>query len=303
MFRMLLLAPNAATDKVELSFTGLETDKGVIDVIDLTRSLNGWFVFWDHSAAAFINKELSLKPLSDEIRPRMKVRAFKHQSFDVQTEIVVPLALMAGYDIVKSLWKWATALIKKQIETKKSLITREAAIKALVQLANENGIITTTPLESIKFLDVIDESLSNLVEPINRSSKKIIIKSTLSKSTLQLGPADKAAMRSGYHFDPSGSAGVEKYSVKFIRINTQTGNSLITFDQPTGIYQIGHEYALIVDPAVRSPRNIYTRALYEGSSLEVWARKVLSQRTNKFIRWEISVVLIADDTPLFDATE
>ncbi len=89
--------------------------------------------------------------------------------------------------------------------------------------------------------------------------------------------------------------------MKFIRINTETGNALITFDKPTGLHQMGHEYSKIIDPAVTQARNIYTRALYEGASLEVWARIIRSQKSSKFVEWEISVELPSDDAPLFDA--
>jgi hypothetical protein len=107
-------------------------------------------------------------------------------------------------------------------------------------------------------------------------------------------------LQSGYHIDPSlTSRGFEKHSIKFIRINTETGNALITFDNPTGLHQSGHEYSKIIDPAINNPKNIYTRALYEGTSLEVWGRLVRS-RENFNPRWQISAELPSEDTPLFD---
>jgi hypothetical protein len=291
---------NTLVDKVKISFSGLDTDKGIIDIRDLTKALNGWLLFWEYSTASYINKELSIKPISEDNRPKIKIRAIEHKSFDIFTEIFIPLALMASYDIVKSLWKWYISLLKRQIDTKKGFMTREDAIAALIQLANESGIVITKDIEAIKFMDVIDDALYNLVEPINRSAKKIRITSVTAKSEIHLGPAEKNALRSGYYIDPSLRAkGFEKHCVKFIRINTETGNALITFDNPSGSHQYGHEFSQIIDPTVRGPKNIYTRAFYEGASLEVWGRIVRTQKSNRFVRWEISVNLPKDDTPLF----
>ncbi len=292
---------NSLTDEVILSFSGLETDQGLIDVRDLARALNGWSMFWEFSTAAYVNKELSTKPIPEDSRSKIKICAFSHKTFDVLTCIVIPLALMVGYDIVKALWKWHRSLIKRHIATKKEFMTREDAVEALKQLANEFDIINTNTIDILKFMDSIDDALNDLVEPIDRSAKKIIITSTYSKSTLHLGSADKLALRSGYHVDPALRAkGFEKHSVKFIRINTETGNALITFDNPTGLHQMGHEYSQIIDPVITQPRNIYTRALYEGTSLEVWGRMVRSQKSNRFVRWEITAELPSEDSPLFE---
>ena len=293
---------NVSIDEVKLSFSGLDTDKGLIGIRDLTKALNGWLMFWETSTAAFINKELSTKPIPQDIRPKIKIRAFEHNTFDILTDIIIPLALMAGYDIVKLLWKWHKSLLKRQIETKKKFMTREDAIEALKQLAGESQIVTTNTIETIKFMDIIDDALNDLVEPINHSAKKLMITSITIKSEIHLGPADKLALISGYHIDPAlRSKGFEKHSVKFIRINTETGNALITFDKPSGPHQTGHEYAKIIDPIVSSPRNIYTRALYEGTSLEIWGRIMRSQISNKFVSWEISADLPSNDAPLFEA--
>lgn len=292
--------PNSLEDKVKISFSGLDTDNGLIDIRDLTRALNGWRMFWEFSTAAYINKELSTKPIPEDNRTKIKIRAFEHNTFDILTNIIIPLAMMVGYDVVKALWKWHRLLLKRHIDTKKALMTREDAIEALKQLACESDIVTTSTIETVKFMDVIDDALNDLVEPIDRSAKNIVITSTYTKSTIHLGSSDKLALRSGYHIDPALRAkGFEKHSVKFIRINTETGNALITFDNPTGLHQMGHEYSKIIDPAVSHPRNIYTRALYEGTSLVVWGRIVRSQESNSFFGWEISAELPSDDAPLF----
>ncbi len=293
---------NSLTDEVKLSFSGLDTDEGLIDIRDLARSLNGWRMFWEFSTAVYVNKELSTKPISEDIRPKIKIRAFEHNSFDVVTSVVIPLVLMASYDIVKALWKWHMSLLKKHIDVKKAFVTREDAIEALKRLASEFDIVTINAIETVKFMDVIDDALNDLVEPIDRSAKKIVITSNYTKSIIHLGSTDKRALKSSYHIDPALRAkGFEKHSVKFIRINTETGNALITFDNPTGRHQMSHEFSRIIDLAVSQPRNIYTRALYEGTSLEVWGRMVRSQTSNRFVRWEISVEIPSDDTPLLGA--
>ena len=162
----------------------------------------GWRIFWEYSTAAYINKELSTRPLSEDIRPKIK-SAFKHNSFDVFTDIVIPVALMVGYDIVKELWKWHKSLVRRQIETKKKFMTREAAVEAVEELARRSDIATTNSIETIKFIDVIDEALNYLVEPINRSAKRIDITSKFTESTLHLSQTDKAALKSGYYIDPA----------------------------------------------------------------------------------------------------
>ena len=293
---------SSSVDKVEISFTGLDADNGLIDVHDLARALDGWWTFWEHSTAVYFNKELSTNPVREDIRTKIKICAFEHRSFDVLTHVMIPLALMMGYDVVKSLWKWHRLLIKRHIDTKKTFATREKAIEDLELLAREYDIVKTSAVETVKFMDVIDDALNDLVEPIDRSAKKIVIKSEYTKSTIYLGSSDKLALKSSYHIDPSLRAkDFEKHSVKFIRINTETGRALITFNNPTGLHQMGHEYSKIIDSAVTQPRNVYTRAFHEGTSLEVWARMIRSQKSNKFVEWEISAELPSDDTPLFDA--
>jgi len=295
---------SSSVDKVEISFTGLDAENGLIDVHDLARALDGWWAFWERSTAVYFNKELSTKPIPEDIRTKIKICAFEHRSFDVLMQIIIPLALMMGYDVIKSLWKWHRLLIKRHIDTKKTFATREKGIEDLELLAREYDIVKTSTVETVKFMDVIDDALSDLVEPIDRSAKKIVITSEYTKSTIHLGSSDKLALKSSYHIDPSLRAkDFEKNSVKFIRINTETGRALITFNNPTGLHQMGHEYSKIIDSAVTQPRNVYTRAFYEGTSLEVWARMIRSQKSNKFVEWEISAELPSDDAPLFNTDD
>ncbi|MBA7643926.1 hypothetical protein ES703_51660 [subsurface metagenome] len=288
-------------EEVKISFSGLDADKGVVDVIDLTRALNGWREYWDITFSVYLNKELSTKPLPLDIRPQIKIRALERRSFDVLTVILIPVALMVGYDIVKYLWKWRKSLVRTHIESKRKFLAKEEALEALQELAQRFEIESTTTMEALKVIDIVDDALNGIVEPLDRSAKRIVITSTSVKSTLQFTSADKRALKSGYYVDTAlRSKGFDKFSVKFIRINTETGNALITFDNPTGIHQMGHEYSKIIDPRVSEPRNIYTRAFYEGSSLEVWGRIVRSQTSHRFVRWEITATLPAEDTPLFD---
>lgn len=56
-------------DEVNLSFVGLDADKGIISVEDLTTSLEGWRAYWEISTSVFFKKELSTKPLPQDIRP------------------------------------------------------------------------------------------------------------------------------------------------------------------------------------------------------------------------------------------
>ena len=294
--------PKTIVDEVKLSFTGLDADKGLIYVRDLARALDGWREFWEISTSVYLNKELSTKPMPQDIRPQIKIRAFEQRSFDVTAIVIIPLTLMVTYDLAKALWNWRRSLLKKHIDTKKGFMSREEALESLKLLAKSFEILTKSTIEIVKFLDIIDEALNDLVEPIDRSAKMLILTSSSAKSKIQLTSKDKRALNSGYHVDPElRSKGFEKYSVKFIRINTETGYSIITFEHPTGIHQMGHEYSQIIDPNVNHPRNIYTRALYEGKALEVWGSMVRSRRSNKFVRWEISSNLPSDDAPLFDA--
>ena len=288
-------------EEVSLSFSGLDADKGLVDVIDLTKALNGWREYWDITYSVYLNKELSTKPLPLDIRPQIKIRALERRSFDVLTVIITPLALMVGYDVVKYLWKWRKSLARSHIESKRKFLTKEEALKALQEIAQRFEIESTTTMEALKVIDIVDDALNDIVEPLDRSATRIVIRSTSVKSTLRFTSADKRALKSGYYVDPAlRSKGFDKFSVKFIRINTETGNALITFDNPTGIHQMGHEYSKIIDPSVSDPKNIYTRAFYEGSSLEVWGRIVRSQTSSRFVRWEITATFPAEDTPLFD---
>ncbi len=291
----------SASEEVKLSLSGLDADKGLIDLRDLSRALEGWRSFWQISAAIYHNKELSTKPCPQDICPQIKIRAFEKRSFDVIGLVIVPLTLMVAYDLAKVLWKWRRALMKRHIDSKRQFFTREEALEALKLLARDYELKADNTTEVIKVMDMVDDALLDLTEPIDRSAKKITIVSSTGDSPIHLVSADRRALRGGYHVDPSLlSKGFEKCSVKFVRINTETGNSLIAFDDPKGLHQMGHEYSQIIDPDVGRPRNIYTRALYEGKSLEVWARMVRSDKTNNFVRWEIRASLPPEDTPLFD---
>ena len=288
-------------EEIKLSFVGLGADKGVIDARDLTRALEGWRVYWEISTSAYLNKELSPKPLPSDMRPQIKIQALKHGSFDVFGLVMIPLGLMIGYDIVKILWKWQWSLLKRHIKSKKELISKEDEIEALKELARKFEIEVKNPTDVVRLLDLIDEALNELVEPIDYSARKVVISITSSEKILTLTSNDKRALRSGYHIEPGmASKGFERFSIKFIRIHKETGNAIITFDKPSGINQMGHEYSHIIDPDVGRPKNVYTRSLHEGKSLEVWGKMVRSRTTNKFQRWEITANLLSGDTPLLD---
>ena len=294
-------SPKQGQQIIKLSFVGLGADKGVIGVRDLTRALEGWRAYWEISTSAYLNKELSPKPLPPDMRPQIKIQALKHGSFDVFVLVMIPLGLMIGYDIVKILWKWQWSLVERHIKSKKELISKEDAIEALKELARKFEIEVKNPTDVFRLLDLIDEALNELVEPIDYSARKVVISITSSQKILTLTSNDKRALRSGYHIEPGiASKGFERFSIKFIRIHKETGNAIITFDNPSGINQMGHEYSHITDPNVSRPKNIYTRALHEGKSLEVWGKMVRSRTTNKFQRWEITANLPSDDTPLLD---
>lgn len=294
----------AAPEEIKLSFSGLDSDKGLIDVHDLSRALEGWRSFWQISAAIYHNKELSTKPCPQDLCPQIRIRAFEKKSFDVIAVVIVPAILMITYDLAKLLWKWRRDLMRRHIDNKRQFFTREQALEALRLLARDYEIKAENAVELIKTIDAIDDALLDLTEPIDKSAKRIIIVSNHGDSPIHLSSADRRALTSGYHVDPSSvSRGFEKCSVKFVRINTETGKSLIEFQNPQGLHQMGHEYSQIIDPNVRQPRNVYTRAHYEGEPLEVWARMVRSDKSNDFVRWEISASLPPEDTPLFDGSQ
>lgn len=296
-----MVRDNTNIEEVKLSFSGLDADKGSIDARELTLALHGWREYWELTNSTFFNKELTTKPLPSDLRPIIRIRALEHSSFDVIGQIIIPIGLMVSYDILKYLWKWRKSLLERHIKNKKDFIVKEEAVENIKRLARNFDIQSINSLEVTNLLELTDEALNSFVEPINNSSKKIIITSTSSKQTILLTSNDKLALQSGYYLEPGiASKELERFSVKFIRIHTETGNAIIAFDNPADIYQMGHEYSTIIDPAVKKLRNVYTRALYEGTSLEVWGRKVFNKSNNKFLRWEISKDLPADNNPLFD---
>jgi hypothetical protein len=288
-------------EEVRISFSGLGADEGTIYAADLAKALSGWHAFWEISTSIFLNEEFSTKPLEYEMRPQIKIRSFERNSFDIISVIIIPLALMVGYDFAKALWKWRRSLLNKHVENKKNFITREEAIETLKMLAKASNIRITETIEIVKVMDTIDDSLNDLVEPIDHSAKRVIISSNSDPSKIQLTSGDKQALKGGYHVSSEEyRKGFEKNSVKFIRINSETGNAIITFDNPNGIHKMGHEFSQIIDPMIREPKNVYTKAFYEGTSLEVWGRIIRSRRSNKFVRWEITADIPQDNAPLFD---
>lgn len=289
---------NVEIEEVKLTFIGLSADNGVIDVGDLISALDGWREYWEITNSSFFSKKLSTKPLS--IRPEIKIKALKHASFDILGQVIIPLALMGGYDILKRLWKWRKSLLKQHINNKKGFITKEEAVENIKKLAESFEILSESILDTIRLLDSVDEALNSFVEPIDRSAEKIIINSSSSQQPLSLTSNDKRALRSGYHLELEAAKLVERFNVKFLRIHTETGNAIITFDDLNDINRMGHQYSSIIDPAVKTPKNVYTRALHEGTSIEVWCRKVFNKINNNFLHWEISKDLPSDDTPLFD---
>ena len=292
-----------AIEEVKLSFVGLDADKGLIDVRDLTQALEGWREYWEISTSLYLNKELSAKPLPQDARPQIKIRALKHSSFDIFTYIIIPLSLMVGYDIIKFLWKWRKALLRRHIQSKTDLISKEQALEYLIKLSDEFDISTKNTMEAVKALDLIDEALNDFVEPIDHSATTIIITNISLNESMKLTSSDKRALRSWYHLEPGlRSKGFERFSIRFIRINTETGMALISFENPDGLHKMGHEFSQIIDPNLNQPKNVYTRAFYEDTSLEVWGRMVRSKSSNKFVRWEITQSLPTEDTPLLDNT-
>lgn len=287
-------------EEVELSFIGLDADKGTIDARDLTKALKGWCDYWEITSATFFYKELSAKPFPPDSRPEFKIKALKYATFDVFINVILPLGLMIGYDVLKLLWKWQKSFLEEHIRNKKTLTSKEQAIGNIEKLAKSFDIQSRNKLDTVNFVDFADDSLVSFVEPIYKSSKKISIIRTSTNQKILLGHSDKLALTSGYHLEPSTIAKqLERFKVKFIRIHTETGNAIITFDNPDDIYKKGNVYATIMDPKVHKLKNEYSRAFYEGTSLEVWGRKVFNKANNKFRHWEISHELPYDDSPLF----
>ena len=285
-------------EEAKISFTGLDADSGVIDARDLIRALDGWREYWEITNSSFFSKKLSTKPSS--IRTEIKIKALKHATFDIWGQVIIPLGLMAGYDILKRLWKWRKSLLKQHINNKKGFITKEEAVENIKKLAENFEILSESDIETTRLLDSVDEALNLLVEPIDRSAEKIIINSSSSQQPLSLTSNDKRTLGSGYHLEIGVAKLVERFNVKFLRIHTETGNAIITFDDLNDINRMGHQYSTIIDPAVKTPKNIYTRALHEGTFIEVWCRKVFNKINNNFLHWEISKDLPSDDTPLLD---
>jgi hypothetical protein len=189
--------PKKIVEEVKISFTGLDTDKGVIDVRDLARALNGWSDFWQISTSVYLNKDLSTKHMPQDIRPKIRIRGFERRSFDVLAIVVIPLTLMVSYDLAKALWKWRRSLLKRHVDSKKKFMTREEAIEALKLLAKDYDIEATKTIEIVKVMDMVDDALNDLVEPIDRSAKKVILTSSSAKSTIQLTSNEKMALKSG----------------------------------------------------------------------------------------------------------
>lgn len=288
-------------EEVVLSFTGFGADTGILDAHDLSRALEGWRTYWLISAAIFHNREFSSKQCPDDLRPQIKVRAIERGSFDVIGDVVFPVSIMVAYDVVKALWKWRKALAKRHIRNKKEFFTREQALEALRLLAKDYEVSVEGRSEAVKAMDAIDDALRDFTEPIERSANRMMLKSSSGTSPMSFTVKDRRALHSGYYVDPSEhSGGFEKCSVRFIRINTETGNALVAFDNPQGVHQMGHEYSRVIDPSVARPRNIYTHALYQDQSLEVWARMVRSQKSNNFVRWEITANPPVEHLPLLD---
>ncbi len=288
-------------EEFKLSFVGRSADQGIMQIEDLTRSLEGWNCYWQTTVAVYYNQELSSKQLPKDIRPEIKIKAFDHGSFDVFGVVVMPLGLMVGYDIFKCVWKWQISVLKSHIRTKKGFVSRDAAITNLEIFAKTHGIKSKNRSESAKVLDMIDQDLNEFVEPIDRSAKEIVVKGKSLEMPLTVTSADKRALRSGYHLEGSGEvADYETCRVRFIRINTETGNALVEFEQPKDITRMGHQYARIIDPTVHTPRNIYTKALHEGAFINAFGKIVRSRISNKFRHWELAVSMPKETRPLLD---
>jgi hypothetical protein len=159
-------------EEVKVSFSGLDADKGLIDIHDLSRALEGWRSFWQISAAIYHNKELSTKPCPQDICPQIRIRAFEKRSFDVIADVIVPVALMITYDLAKALWKWRRNLMRRHIDSKKQFFTREEALEALRLLARDYEIRAENAVEVAKTMDAIDDALLDLTEPMDKSAKK-----------------------------------------------------------------------------------------------------------------------------------
>ncbi len=294
------------SENIRICYVGLRADTGAINVEELLLSLTGWKDFWQVSTSVFLQRKLTLRPLPPERRPRIYVGTFTRGSFDVFLNVILPVGLMVSYDLAKNLWNWRRNLLSRHIDTKKSLtITEEEIVGALEKLARAHELsIADDKAETWRLIERIDESLQNAVDPIGCSATKLTISSDASKDTVSLEIREKQILQSAFVVDPAAlSQGFQEAKVKFIRINTDTGNALITFKNPIGLHQYRHVYSVIKDPAIKQPRNVYTRAHYEDSPLKVWARMVRRRKDNAFASWEITAIFPKEDTPLLDSMQ
>lgn len=288
-------------ESLVLRYAGERADVGEVDLHDLAVSLNGWGRFLEFSISTYMLKRLTVRQLQPHERPSVRVVALGKGSFNVLLQVVLPLGLMASYDLAKALWRWRTALVKNHVGAKRDFKTKEEAIRALEDLAKRSQLeVSDVHRETERAIDELDEALNELAAPIGVSAGELTVASDKASESISLCLADKRALASPY-FVGEGAAdhAYIKAKVRFIRVNKQTGRALITFDNPQDEHQVGQKYSLIADSAVRGKKNEYARAFYEESSMEVWARMVRSRRDGSFAYWEITGT-DPEPTPLLD---
>jgi len=302
--------PAASVDeRLIIRYLGESAGKGEMDLEDLATSLSGWRDFLYLSTSIYLGSSLTSRALRPEEAPRIRVVSFRKGSFDVWLHVILPLGLMTGFKlgkvVLKELWEWRKTLLEHHVSTKKSFSTKEEAVEALKGLALHHQLaLPKEDSDCVKVEEVIDESLQAATRPIARSASHLTLNTDPPSAEIRLGLEEKRALESGFFVEGGeGSAPFERTSVKFIRINTQTGRALITFEDPVGEHQEGQKYSRIIDPAVHTPGNTYTRAFHEGSPLALWTRIARRRKDSSFAHWQLTIERPKDDAPLISHLE
>jgi hypothetical protein len=153
------------------------------------------------------------------------------------------------------------------------------------QLDDEPVQRPPTVSKSRVLAELIDQALHRATEPLAQSCERVKLFSDEPIALVEIGPAERAIIIQPLSLPPP-KREWRAARVKFDRIHRKTGRALFKFEHEADGDGAAH-YSRIIDPEVRKPHNVYSKAFYDNVALDVWIRQVSPQKGNLNFQWEI----------------
>ncbi|HVX85132.1 MAG TPA: hypothetical protein VH253_09990 [Phycisphaerae bacterium] len=138
-------------------------------------------------------------------------------------------------------------------------------------------------------IEKLDLAIQNITTLLEKDCKFIEIVEPGSGTLLSFDIDDYYALHRHITLPPPEGIWRQVF-VEFERINVKTGRAMGYLTESPIAPRRAPEFMRIVDPAIHTPPNAYTRAFNDGQPLRVWARQVGAEKRHLNLTWQISVI-------------